>query len=59
MGEVMRVKYFLCVHVCATEKKPQGYLSYVKAAGFLLSGIHNNPPLQEERKRKTLGWLSP
>lgn len=55
MGEVMRVKYFLYVHVCATEKKPQGYLSYVKAAGFLLSGIQNNPLLQEEKKRKTLG----
>lgn len=55
MDEVMRVKYFLYVHICATEKKPQGYLSYVKAAGFLLSGIQNNPLLQEETKRKTLG----
>lgn len=53
MGEVMRVKYLLYVHVCATETPRLSPLC--KAADFLLFGIQNNPLLQEERKRKTLG----
>lgn len=56
MGEVMRVKYLLYVHVCATEKKPQGYLPYVKLLASSCLGFRII--LYCKRKEKGKPWAN-